>query len=307
MDERGTTMDKSAKKSYIILAAVVAVVVLAAAAWIIFNRATAIAIVNGERITRKDFLEKLESQAGMAVLSEMINNALVAQEASKAGVEVSQERLDEEMGKIKANLGDQFEYTLSMYGMTEASLRTTLYQNLLAYEISTKDIVVTDEQIAKDYEENKDYYLEPAQVKASHILVRTKEEAQAVLDELKKGSDFVELAKARSIDTGTAENGGDLGYFGAGAMVEAFEKAAFALAPGQLSGIVETEFGFHVILCVDKKAEYMPTLDEAREQVIEKIKGEQAKNIDTLLLEIKDASTVTVTDSKYESLSVSNQ
>lgn len=300
-------MDKSAKKSYIILAAVVAVVVLAAAAWIIFNRATAIAIVNGERITRKDFLEKLESQAGMAVLSEMINNSLVAQEAAKAGVEVTQERLDEEMAKIKENLGDQFEYTLSMYGMTEESLKTTLYQNLLAYEISTKDIVVTDEQIATDYETNKDYYLEPAQVKASHILVRTKEEAQAVLDELKKGADFVELAKARSIDTGTAENGGDLGYFGSGAMVEAFEKAAFALAPGQLSGIVETEFGFHVILCVDKKAEKMPTLEEARDKVIEKIKGEQAKNIDTLLLEIKDASTVTVTDSKYESLSVSNQ
>ncbi len=307
MDERGITMDKSAKKSYIILAAIVAVVVLAAAAWIIFNRATAIAIVNGERITRKDFLEKLESQAGMAVLSEMINNSLVAQEAKKAGVEVTQEKVDEEMAKIKQNLGDQFEYTLSMYGMTEESLRTTLYQNLLAYEISTKDIVVTDEQIAKDYEENKDYYLEPAQVKASHILVRTKEEAQAVLDELKKGADFVELAKARSIDTGTAENGGDLGYFGSGQMVEVFEKAAFALAPGQLSGIVESEYGFHVILCVDKKAEYMPTLEAAREQVIEKIKGEQAKNIDTLLLEIKDASTVTVTDSKYESLSVSNQ
>ena len=307
MDERGTTMDKSAKKSYIILAAVVAVVVLAAAAWIIFNRATSIAIVNGERITRKDFLEKLESQAGMAVLSEMINDSLISQEAKKAGVEVSPERLDEEMAKIKQNLGDQFEYTLSMYGMTEASLRTTLYQNLLAYEISTKDIVVTDEQIASDYETNRDYYLEPAQVKASHILVRTKEEAQAVLDELKKGADFVELAKARSIDTGTAGNGGDLGYFGSGAMVEVFEKAAFALAPGQLSGIVESEYGFHIILCVDKKAEKMPTLDEARETVIEKIKGEQAKNIDTLLLEIKDASTVTVTDSKYESLSVSNQ
>lgn len=307
MDERGTTMDKSAKKSYIILAAVVAVVVLAAAAWIIFNRATAIAIVNGERITRKDFLEKLESQAGMAVLSEMINNSLVAQEAKKAGVEVTQERVDEELAKIKQNLGDQFEYTLSMYGMTEESLRTTLYQNLLAYEISTKDIVVTDEQIATDYETNKDYYLEPAQVKASHILVRTKEEAQAVLDELKKGADFVELAKARSIDTGTAENGGDLGYFGSGQMVEVFEKAAFALAPGQLSGIVESEYGFHVILCVDKKAEFMPTLEQAREKVVEKIKGEQAKNIDTLLLEIKDASTVTVTDSKYESLSVSNQ
>ena len=307
MDERGTTMDKSAKKSYIILAAVVAVVVLAAAAWIIFNRATSIAIVNGERITRKDFLEKLESQAGMAVLSEMINDSLISQEAKKAGVEVSQEKLDEEMNKIKQNLGDQFEYTLSMYGMTEASLRTTLYQNLLAYEISTKDIVVTDEQIAADYETNRDYYLEPAQVKASHILVRTKEEAQAVLDELKKGADFVELAKARSIDTGTAGNGGDLGYFGSGAMVEVFEKAAFALAPGQLSGIVESEYGFHIILCVDKKAEKMPTLDEARETVIQKIKGEQAKNIDTLLLEIKDASTVTVTDSKYESLSVSNQ
>lgn len=300
-------MEKSAKKSYIILAAVIAVIVLAAAAWVIFNRATAIAIVNGERITKKDFLEKLESQAGMSVLSEMINNTLIAQEAKKAGVEVSQDKLDSEMARIKQNLGEQFEYTLAMYGMTEASLRTTLYQNLLAYEISTKDVVLTDDQIAKDYEDNKDYYLEPAQVKASHILVRTKEEAQAVLDELKKGADFVSLAKARSIDTGTAEYGGDLGYFGKGEMIAAFEEAAFALSPGQLSGIIETEYGFHIIQSADKKAEYMPTLDEARQLVIEKLKGEQAKNIDTLLLEIKDLSTVTVTDSRYETLSVSNQ
>lgn len=295
------------KKSYIILAAIVAVVVIAAAAWIIFNKSTAIAIVNGERITRKEFLDKMESQAGMQILQEMINAKLVAQEAAKAGIEVTTERVDEEMVKIKENLGDQYDYMLSMYGMTEDSLRKTLEQNLLAYEISTKDIVVTDEQIATDYTDNKDMYLEPAQVKASHILVRTKEEAQAILDELKGGADFVELAKAKSIDTGTAEAGGDLGFFGSGEMTEVFEKAAFALAVGQLSGIVESEYGFHVILCTDKKAEFMPTLEEAREAVIEKIKGEQAKNIDTLLLEIKDKSTVTVTDEKYNSLAVSTQ
>ena len=190
-------MEKSVKKSYIILAAIVAVVVIAAAAWIIFNKSTAIAIVNGERITRKEFLDKMESQAGMQILQEMINSKLVAQEAAKIGVEVTTERIDEEMVKIKENLGDQYDYMLSMYGMTEDSLRKTLEQNLLAYEISTKDIVVTDEQISADYTENKDYYLEPAQVRASHILVRTKEEAQAILDELKGGADFVELGEVQ--------------------------------------------------------------------------------------------------------------
>lgn len=300
-------MDNRAKKSYITLAAIVAVLVIAAAAWVLFNRSTAIAMVNGERITRKAFLDKLESQAGMQILQEMINDTLVAQEAKKAGVSVTEERLEEEMAKVKANLGDQYEYVLSMYGMTEASLRSTLKANLLAYEISTKDVKVTDEQIKKDYDENPSYYKEPAKVKASHILVRTKEEAKAILDELKKGADFAQLAKTKSIDPGTAEKGGDLGYFSTGQMTEAFEKAAFALSVGQLSGVVESEYGYHVILCTDKKAEKMPTLEEARETIIQKIKGEQAKNIDTLLLEIKDNSTVTVTDSKYESLAISNQ
>ncbi|OQB48489.1 MAG: Foldase protein PrsA 1 precursor [Firmicutes bacterium ADurb.Bin153] len=300
-------MDNRVKKSYILLASVVAVVVIAASAWVIFSRKTAVAMVNGERITRKAFLDKLESQAGAQILQEMINETLLAQEAKKAGVSITQERVDEELAKVKTNLGDQYEYVLSMYGMTEDSLRMTLQQNLLAYEISTKDIVVTEDQIAADYKANPDYYLEPAQVRASHILVRTKEEAQEVLNELKKGADFVELAKAKSIDTGTAANGGDLGFFGSGAMTEAFETAAFKLNVGQLSPIVETEYGFHVILCTDKKAEKMPTLEEAHDLVVEKIKGEQAKNIDTLLLEVKDKSTVTVTDSKYESLNVTHE
>jgi len=300
-------MDNRVKKSYILLASVVAVVVIAASAWVIFSRKTAVAMVNGERITRKAFLDKLENQAGTQILQEMINETLLAQEAKKAGVSITQERVDEELAKVKTNLGDQYDYVLSMYGMTEASLRTTLEQNLLAFEISTKDIVVTEDQIAADYKANPDYYLEPAQVRASHILVRTKEEAQAILDELKKGADFVELAKTKSIDTGTAANGGDLGFFASGAMTEAFETAAFKLNVGQLSPIVETEYGFHVILCTDKKAEKMPTLEEAHDLIIEKIKGEQAKNIDTLLLEIKDKSTVTVTDSKYESLNVTHE
>jgi len=300
-------MDNRVKKSYILLASVVAVIIIAAAAWVIFSKGTAVAMVNGERITRKAFLDKLENQAGTQILQEMINETLLAQEAKKAGVSITQERVDEELAKVKTNLGDQYDYVLSMYGMTEASLRTTLEQNLLAFEISTKDIVVTEDQIAADYKANPDYYLEPAQVRASHILVRTKEEAQAILDELKKGADFVELAKTKSIDTGTAANGGDLGFFASGAMTEAFETAAFKLNVGQLSPIVETEYGFHVILCTDKKAEKMPTLEEAHDLIIEKIKGEQVKNIDILLLEIKDKSTVTVTDSKYESLNVTHE
>lgn len=270
-----------------------------------------LAVVNGQVISMKQFYDALEENNGLQILQEIINETLLMQEAKKAGVEISDYKVEREIANVRANLGDQFDYVLSMYGMTEESLRVSMKQNLLAYEISTKDIVVTDEQIEKEYYENPDYYKQPAQVRASHILVSTKEEAQAILDELKKITDpdaqafmFYDLAIVESIDRGTAIKGGDLGYFGAGQMAEAFEKAAFALSVGQLSPIVETEYGFNVILLTDKKAENMPTLEEARDKVIEKIKGASAKNIDTLLEEIRNHSLIKVTKEKYSSLGI---
>lgn len=84
-------------------------------------------------------------------------------------------------------------------------------------------------------------------IKCSHILVEKQSQALAILERLKKGEKFAELAKELSLDSGSGKRGGDLGYFGRGKMVKPFESAAFALTVGQVSEPIKTEFGYHII------------------------------------------------------------
>ena len=121
----------------------------------------------------------------------------------------------------------------------------------------------------------KDYYKD--EVKASHILISTvddngkelseakkkeaKKKAEEVLKKAKSGEEFSELAKEYSDDKGSAENGGDLGYFTKGQMVQPFEEAAFSLKPGEISGIVESQYGYHIIKVYDKIDEQLPFND----------------------------------------------
>ncbi|GAG68398.1 unnamed protein product, partial [marine sediment metagenome] len=108
---------------------------------------------------------------------------------------------------------------------------------------------------------------EPEQVHARHILVETEEEANNLLLQLKEGlTDFAELAKEKSIGP-SAPSGGDLGFFARGQMVKEFEDAAFSLEPGKISGVVQTQFGYHIIKCEEKKEEYSPTFEEAKERI----------------------------------------
>jgi len=141
-----------------------------------------------------------------------------------------------------------------------------------AYVDSTvmPDIDVTDADIQSFYDENPSLF---ERVHASHILFRVtpnasdtekaeaRKKAQDVLDQLNKGKDFAELARQYSEDPGSAPNGGDLGFFGRGQMVPAFENAAFAMKPGEVSGIVESDFGYHIIKTLEKKS---LTLDEIK-------------------------------------------
>lgn len=126
------------------------------------------------------------------------------------------------------------------------------------------------EVAGKDYynTHKSDYTNE--QVRASHILVKTKPEAEAILKELQGGADFATIAKAKSIDTGSGAKGGDLGYFTKDQMVAAFSEAAFSTPIGKLSGIVETKFGFHIIKVVDKKI-ITKTYEEAKQDILYKL------------------------------------
>jgi peptidyl-prolyl cis-trans isomerase C len=150
---------------------------------------------------------------------------------------------------------------------------------------------VTVKDIEAFYEENKDRFVEPEKVKASHILIQISPDAteqekadakstlQTALEEAKGGSDFAELAKKHS-QCPSASQGGDLGYFTRGRMVPEFEEAAFKLEPGQISDIVETQFGYHIILVQDKTPKRQLDIEEVGKKIKEVLSD---KEMDTAL------------------------
>ncbi len=149
-----------------------------------------------------------------------------------------------------------------------------------------EEIEDPETEAEKYYDSHKDqFFLD--QVKASHILVKTKEEAEEIKQKLDTGDNFEELAKEHSID-GSAQAGGDLGYFSKGRMVKPFEDAAFALEIGEISDIVQSQFGFHIIKVTDKINE-MPSLDEIYNQVLTAMYNDYALQ---RLDEIKSTMTI---------------
>jgi hypothetical protein len=146
-------------------------------------------------------------------------------------------------------------------------------------------------------------------VHARHILIRVEEnapepeviKAKQQLEEIKKeledGADFAELAKKHSQDPGSAPNGGDLGFFGRGQMVQEFEDAAFSLEPGQVSNPVRTQFGFHLIKVEEKRPTEHPELSQIRQQVLEDyIKAEREKRFERWYKELKAQAKIVITD-----------
>jgi peptidyl-prolyl cis-trans isomerase D len=146
-------------------------------------------------------------------------------------------------------------------------------------------VVVTPAEVERSYNENISQYSEPDQIRASHILVRTegkdeaaaRSQAEGLLAKARGGADFAALAKSSSEDESTAARGGDLDFFSRGRMVQEFEDAAFQLEVGQLSDLVRSPFGYHVIKLTDKKPGAVRSIDEVRAQITEAIAFERAQ------------------------------
>jgi len=138
-----------------------------------------------------------------------------------------------------------------------------LMDSLLASEGKA---ATTDEAMKKVYEEASKQISGEQEVRARHILVETEDEAKAIVEELKKGADFAELAKKKSKDPG-ASDGGDLGFFTKEQMVPEFSAAAFALEPGKISDPVKSQFGWHVIKVEEKRNRKPPDFDQVKGQI----------------------------------------
>ncbi len=146
-------------------------------------------------------------------------------------------------------------------------------------------IVIPDAEIERSYNENIEQYSTPEQVRASHILLKTegkddaevKAKAEDLLKQARAGADFAALAKKYSEDEGSAKNGGDLDYFGRGRMVPEFDQAVFAMEPGQISDLVKTQYGYHIIKLVDKKPSTTRPLADVKQQIQDQLSYERAQ------------------------------
>ena len=208
------------------------------------------------------------SQIKTMLLDRMIEGKLIAQELRENSLNPEESKVIEQEEIIKKNIGDEkkFQDTLKQQGMTEPELRSflTVYENI------TGDIELSEADVKAFYDKNIGMYSQPESVKARHILVETEDEANAIIAELKAGSNFEQLAKEKSTEPGAENSGGDLGTFPRGQMIPEFETAAFSQKVGTYSTTpVKTKFGYHVILVEEHADEVTPDYTKVKAKVSE--------------------------------------
>ncbi|MFW6011162.1 MAG: peptidylprolyl isomerase [Desulfosalsimonas sp.] len=227
------------------------------------------------------------------ILDNLIEQQLLYQASKDEGIKVDSVDVREEIDKIKSEFEneDQFKNHISGLNYTEKGLEKEIRRGLsirkLIEERFGSSLTVTDQEVKSFYEDNKKQFEVPERVRASHILIRADDENKAqarekireVKQKLEDGEDFSELAREYSDDP-SGESGGDLGYFSRGQMVKNFEEAAFELEPGEVSDIVETQFGYHLIKLEDKEGKGVKPLAEARDSIRENL--EQKKMMQKL-------------------------
>ncbi|HEY2493502.1 MAG TPA: peptidylprolyl isomerase [Paenibacillus sp.] len=259
------------------------------------DNSDAVATVNNVNISKDKLYDALVVAGGAQTLDSLITEELIEQEAVKAKITVTDADLDKEIATIKKNFPTEEAFTeaLGQTGMTIADLKDQMKTQVKIRKILEPKVTVTDADVKQNFEDNKATYDTAEQVRASHILVATKAEAEAILKELKAGGDFAAIAKEKSIDPGSKDAGGDLDFFARGAMVEPFEKVAFALKKDELSGVVSTTHGFHIIKLTDRKEAHKATLEEKSADIREQLVTAKVSEMSTTwLTEIKEKATI---------------
>ncbi len=228
---------------------------------------------------RQKLLEK-NPQLKEAFLKQIVQSMVIADLAKKKGFDK------------KADVKDQLKLFSDGF----------LANEYLKKEVASK-MTVSDDDMKLYYDGHKDEFKTPETVRARHILVRVetsasesdkkkaKEKAEDILKKIESGEDFVKLASEMSDDPGSKSKGGDLGFFSRGRMIKPFEDAAFSLKPGEVSDVIETQFGYHIIKVEEKKDEAIETFDAVKERINQKLLQDQIKSKVTDFIEkaMKDA------------------
>lgn len=271
-----------------------------------------VVIVNGTAITQADYdrvldayMRNFQMMSGnlqgqvsepneamkQEVIDQLVSRELLYQESLKYPDADQKKKVEEQLKGIQQRFPtpEAYQEALKAQGFSEKEL-----EGLIDKQVSVRHYVeaqiapkasVPDEEVRKFYDENKEKFASPEQVRASHILIRCepdakpedKEKAKAKAEEVRKraagGEEFAALATENSEDPGSKDSGGDLGFFTKDRMVEPFADAAFGLKVGEVSGVVETQFGYHVIKCTDRKEAGTVGFEEVKDNISAYLKG----------------------------------
>jgi len=258
-----------------------------------------VARVNGEDVKKEDFermIRTIEARAGQPIppdrrdeilrgaLDQLVVYTLLSQESKTRGIKINDAEIDAKVAELKKQFPteDAFQKALKDRGMTLDSLKHDARVDLSVNKLMETEVASmpgpSDAEAKDFYDKNPERFKQDEAVRASHILIRVDEKADAatkkkarveidsVLKQARSGADFAKLAQEHSQD-GSAAQGGDLNYFSKGQMVPAFEQAAFSLKPGQISDVVTTQFGYHIIKVIDHKPARTVPFEEAGPQI----------------------------------------
>lgn len=279
-----------------------------------------VAVVNGVVIARIQFdkelkvhLERVSRQGSQItddqmeelkkdILEGLIEREVLYQESQKAGIKIADQKVDDQVAAIKKRFPneEEFKKALAGMGLTEEDVREQIQHGLAIRELIDQKVankvVITDEETKAYYDANPQLFNQPEEVKASHILIKveptaddaTKAAARKKVEELqqklKDGGDFAELAKENSEGPSNAR-GGDLGYFKRGQMVKPFEDVAYSMKIDEVSDLVETRFGYHLIKVYDKKPEQTLAYADVKDKIAQRLKQEKVEKDATRYVE----------------------
>jgi peptidyl-prolyl cis-trans isomerase C len=286
-----------------------------------------LARVNGEPVTKIDFdrlIKNMDARANQPIpverrdqifrqaLDELVTYTVLSQETRARKVAVTDAEIDGNIQQMRSQFPDEpaFKKALDARGMTLDRLKSDTridisINKMMESEVATEP-APTDVQCREFYDKNPDKFKQDESVRASHILFRVDEnadaatkkkamdQAQSVLKEARAGADFAELAKKHSAD-GSAQQGGDLNFFTRGQMVPAFDQVAFTLKPGQISDIVTTQFGYHIIKVTDRKPASTVPFDQVSPRIKEYLTEQQKqKKANTFIESLKQKAKIEV-------------
>jgi len=289
-----------------------------------------VAAVNDAFVSRTDFdrefnrLKTSMAQAGQPVdesqtaeietkaLDNLIYGELLYQESGKQGIEITDSDLEAKLSTLKERFGSEenFAKALAQMSLNEEEVKIQVRRGMAVERLVDREVVqkttVAGQEVKAFYDEHPDLFKQPEQVQASHILIavgapadqaqkdKARQKIEGIQYRLKNGEDFAVLAREAS-DCPSKEKGGELDYLTRGQTVKPFEDAAFALEPGRMSDIVETDFGYHIIKVTDKKPETVLPYEEVQDKLQEYLKQNKVKeNVNQYMAAFKEKAEIKV-------------